>query len=113
MKRSYSGVGALSLASLTSQRTLVSACQLLSCLSGPPWATFAPQLNAAWITEMHRNAMSGGACFARYRRSMESQAGAGRIAYCTQSSPTGPFLQEYVLTLETRDPTLCQAVNVC
>ena len=79
VKRSYSGVGALSLASLMSQRTLVSACQLLSCLSGPPWATFAPQLNAAWITEMHRNAMSGGACFARYRRSMESQAGAGRI----------------------------------
>lgn len=34
-------------------------------------------------------------------------------SYCTQSSPTGPFLQEYVLTLETRDPTLCQAVNVC
>lgn len=52
MKRSYSGVGALSLASLMSQRTLVSACQLLSCLSGPPWATFAPQLNAAWITDI-------------------------------------------------------------
>ena len=79
VKRSYSGVGALSLASLMSQRTFVSACQLLSCLSVPPWATFAPQLNAAWITEMHRNAMSGGACFARYRRSMESQAGVGRI----------------------------------